>query len=134
MSQAVPGSGRGTMLALIVNAGQPEDLVLKLFTNDIVPRDDDDHLSYAEATGFGYAPITLDGKKWKGEKGPPVSVQYAQQTFQFTGPIGKLYGYYLVQQKSKKLMWAERFADGPYHVVYAGSKIEVTARLEMKAF
>lgn len=134
MSQAVPSSSRARMLASIVNKTSPEDLVLKLFTNDIVPRDDDDNLSYAEATGFGYAPITLDGKKWRDEKGPPVSVQYAQQVFSFTGPIGKLYGYYLVQEKSQKLMWAERFSDGPYHVVYAGSKIEVTPRLEMQAF
>ena len=134
MSQAVPSSSRGRMLALIVNAALPENLVLKLFTNDIVPRDHDDNLSYAEAIGFGYAHITLDGKKWKQEKGPPVSVQYAQQTFSFTGPIGKLYGYYLVQEKSEKLMWSERFADGPYHIVYPGSKIEVTPRLEMKAF
>lgn len=134
MSQAVPSSSRGRMLALIVNAAQPENLVLKLFTNDIVPRDDDDNLSYAEASGFGYSPITLDGQEWKGEKGPPVSIQYAKQVFSFTGPLGKLYGYYLVQEKSAKLMWAERFADGPYHVVYAGSKIEVKPRLEMKAF
>ena len=37
MSQAVPGSSRGRMLALIVNGAPPEDLVLKLFTNDISP-------------------------------------------------------------------------------------------------
>ena len=61
-------------------------------------------------------------------------MQYAKQVFSFTGPIGKLYGYYLVQEKSEKLMWSERFADGPYHIVYAGSKIEVMPRLEMKPF
>ncbi len=132
MSVAIPNASRARMLSLIVNAASPEDLVLKLFTNDIVPGEDHASGSYVEAVGFGYAPVALHGKKWKGEKGPPRSVQYAEQTFTFTGPIGLIYGYYLVQEKSDILMWSERFSDGPYHVVFSGSKIEVTPRLEMK--
>lgn len=134
MSQFVPSSSRSKMLASIVNKTPPENLVLKLFVNDIVPGEGDEADRYSEAIGFGYAPVRLDGKNWTGAKGPPVSVQYAAVVFAFTGPIGKLYGYYLVQEISKTLMWAERFTDGPYHVVYAGSQIKVTPRLEMKPF
>lgn len=129
MALVVPNVGEGRMLKAIVNHTAPENLVLKLYTNNVTPGETDTAGTYTEAAGFGYAPITLTGSSWSVVEGTPSEVSYAQQTFTFTGALGNVYGYFVVQVTSGILMWAERFSDAPNNVANNGDQIKVTPKL-----
>jgi hypothetical protein len=124
-------SGETAMLGAIVNHAPPEDLLLKLYVSDTKPRNTDDIGRYTEVAGFGYAPVKLAGEDWSIAEGPPARAEYPEQTFTFGGPLGKVYGYFVVQQGSGVMLWAERFTDGPYQIVFAGSQINVVPGLEL---
>lgn len=119
------------MLGAIVNYAPAEDLILKLFTSNTKPRKGDDIMRYTEAAGFGYEPVMLAGEDWSIAEGPPSRAEYPEQTFTFGGPLGKVYGYFVVQEGSGIMLWAERFTDGPYQIVYAGSEVKVVPALEL---
>lgn len=126
MPLLVPNNGEGDALAYMVNKAAPQDLVLRLFTNNITPAETDVAATYTEATGFGYAAITLTGATWTVTEGAPGNASYPQQTFTFTGALGNVYGYYLTRVTSGRIAWAERFSDGPYNVVNNGDTIKIT--------
>lgn len=124
MTLLVPNQSAVRMLKAIVNHTMPEDLVLKLFTND-------DVTPHTEASGFGYAPITLSRRSWQFVEGEPSYAIHPEETFTFTGDLGNVYGYFIAQDLSGILMWTERFADGPYAIVNNGDKIRIVPRLEL---
>jgi hypothetical protein len=65
MSLKVVNGGESLALQYLVNkATTPEDLDLCLYTNNHTPADPDVIGGYTEATGFGYALITLTGASW----------------------------------------------------------------------
>lgn len=107
----------------------PEALVLRLFTNDIVPDDGTLVGALTEATGSGYAAITLTGAKWLVSSRDPTVITYDQQTFSFTGALGNVVGYYLTRASSGDLIAAERFSDGPYNIGAVGDTILINPRL-----
>lgn len=131
MTLLVPNNGEGDMLAYAVNKSAPENLVLRLFTNNVTPAEGDTAASYTEAAGNGYAAITLTGANWVITEGAPSDASYAQQTFTFTGALGNVYGYYLTRATSGRVAWAERFTDGPYNVVNNGDQIKITPRITL---
>lgn len=124
MALVVPDQGENIILEAIVNKTAPQNLVLKLYTNDVTPGESDDEGDYTEASSYGYSPVTLTGASWGAASGG--SIAYAQQTFTFTGALGNVYGYFIVQAVSGKLVWAERFAGAPYNIVNNGDQIKVT--------
>lgn len=127
MALVVCNNGEGDALQYFVNRASPQDLVLRLNTNNITPAETDVAASMTEATGFGYASVTLTGASWGApSEGAPSSIAYAQQTFTFTGPLGNVYGYYCTRASSGRLAIAERFSDGPYNIVNNGDQIKVT--------
>ena len=131
MTLLVPDVGEGRMLRAIVNNTAPENLVLRLYTNNITPAETDTAGTYTEATGSGYASITLTGASWSFTQGAPSYASYAEQTFTFSGALGNVYGYYLTQLTSGILMWSERFPSAPYNIVNNGDNIKVTPYLEL---
>ena len=90
-----------------------KNLTLKLFTNNITPADTDTASTYIEATGGGYAAITLTNGSWTVTVGnDPSDAVYTTQTFSFTGTIGGsgiVYGYFIVDADGV-LVHAEKFS------------------------
>lgn len=125
MPLLVPNNGEGDALGYFVNKQTPENLVLRLYTNNITPGETDTAATYTEATGFGYAAVTLAGATWAVTEGAPSSATYAQQTFTFTGAAGNIYGYYLTRATSGRIAYAERFTDGPYAIANNGDQVKI---------
>lgn len=126
MTLVVPNAAEDVMLQNILNKTAPQDWKLQLYTNNKTPAAGDTEADYTEASGFGYAAITLSGASWTITPGAPSSASYAQQTFTFTGALGNVYGYYIVQATSGKILCAERFSNGPYNVQNSGDEIKIT--------
>ena len=127
MALLFPNNGEGDALQYLVNRAAPENLVLRLYTSNTTPAEADTAGTYTEATGFGYAALTLTGASWGApSEGAPSSIAYAQQTFTFTGALGNVYGYYMTRATSGRIAYSERFADGPYNIVNNGDQIKIT--------
>lgn len=123
--------GERISLEALVNKTAPQTLVLRLFKNDWTPVETDTEAAATEATFTGYAPVVLTGTNWAVTEGEPTLIDYPQQIFassaaQTAQPV---YGYYLTQQTSGKLVGAERFTDGPYSIANNGDTVKVTPKL-----
>lgn len=116
------------MLEALVNKTAPQTLVLKLFKSNTTPAEVHTEADYTEADFTGYASVALTGASWTASGSAPTQIAYAEQTF--TSSAGSqnqnVYGYYVVQQTSGKLVWAERFSNGPYNIANSGDQIKVT--------
>ncbi len=123
MALVVPSAAEERMLDTIVNFVAPETLVLKLYTNNYTPVEASLFSNFTEATGFGYAAVSLTAGNWVTTQGNPSTAAYPQVTFTFTGALGNVYGYYITQTTSGIAMWAELFTDGPYNIVNNGDQI-----------
>jgi hypothetical protein len=114
-----------------------QNLKLKLFTNNKTPDANGGDVvgDYTEATGGGYAAITLTrGTGWTitGADDPSDAI-YTQQTFTFTGAIGgsgKVYGYYVTDNGGTTLLWAERLAVY-FQPANNGDKLLITPKIQM---
>jgi len=111
MPLVVPNDGEDLALKALLNNTAGQDQTLKLFSNNITPSETDVAATYTEVTGGGYASKSLTGANWTFTPGAPSSAQYnATQTFTFTGAIGgsgTVFGYFVVQTGTGKLLWAE---------------------------
>lgn len=123
MAGVYPNAGEDLALKALVNHTAGQNLVLKLYTNNITPAETDTAATYTEAAGNGYSAITLTGSSWSISGG---SGSYAQQTFSFTGALGNVYGYFLVQATSGILVAAERFSGAPLNIANNGDQIKIT--------
>jgi hypothetical protein len=134
MSLLLVDQGEGITLGLLVNKYVPEDLVLKLYKNNRAPADGDIETDYTEATFTGYAAKELTGASWTVTPGSPSVVQYGQQTFTSSAAqtLQSIYGYYLIQKTSLKLVWAERFTDPPWNIVNLGDIVKVTPKIQLR--
>lgn len=99
------------------------NLELRLFTNDMIPADDDVVGDYVEAAGGGYSAKPLTGANWTGAVvGGIAQVAYADQVYEFTDPLtgpAAVYGYAVVNPATGKVVYAERGA-APYTPVAGG--------------
>lgn len=120
MTLVVPNVGEVAMLEAIVGLAA----TLKLFTNDQTPAAGDTDTDYDEASGFGYSDEALTSGSWVITPGAPSNGAYPMVVFSFTGALGNVYGYYVVDAMGG-LLWAERFTDGPYLVAHDGDDIKV---------
>lgn len=130
MTLLVPNNGEGDALEYFVNRAAPQNLVLRLYTNNVTPAETDTAGTYTEAAGNGYAAVTLTGASWGApSEGAPSSIAYAQQTFTFSGALGNVYGYYMTRVTSGRIALAERFTDGPYNIQNNGDQIKITPQI-----
>lgn len=112
MALLVPNTGEVIALSLLVNKTSPENLVYRLYATNVTPSETDTAATFTEATGGGYAAITLTGASWTVTGGAPTSAAYAQQTYTFTGALttnATIYGYFVTQATSGTLVLAEAF-------------------------
>lgn len=124
----VTKNGQLESLKLILS----KNLLLRLFENNINPDYYNNVDDYEEARGGGYSQKILNASKWKFGffVDEPIAV-YPDQVFEFTGPVGLVYGFYVTGMDGKIIRWAERFADGPYEVLRAGDTVTVIPRTRM---
>lgn len=134
MSLVLPSNGESDALAYIVNKATPENLVLRLFKNDVTPAETDVAESYLEATFAGYVAATLTGSNWIVVEGAPSSASYPQHMFisRANQPAENIYGYYLTRASSGRIAWAERFPDGPRPITNLNDAIKITPVLELR--
>jgi len=81
---------------------------------------------FIEVTGGGYTSLSLTGSSWTVDSSSAV---YAQQTWEFTGSVGNVYGYYVTTADNTSVIFAEKFDDGPYNVATTGDTIRVTLNI-----
>lgn len=126
MALLFPNGGEDIALAAIVNKTAPQNLVLRLYQNNITPSETDTASTYTDATFTGYVAITLTGASWTVT--PGVNVAYPQQTFTSSAAQAtqNIYGYYLTQVSSGLLVYAERFSDAPTPITNNNDQILVT--------
>jgi hypothetical protein len=126
MALSFPDVGENKALENIVNKTAPENLVLRLYTSNTTPAESDTAATYTEATGGGYAAITLTGSSWGAASGG--SIAYAQQTFTFSSVPGTatMYGYFVTETTSGVLKYSERFTGAPFTIANAGDQIKIT--------
>jgi hypothetical protein len=106
----VPNAGEVIALNYLTNKQAPENLVYRLFTNAVTPAETDTSGTYTEASGGGYAAITLAGAAWTVTGGAPSSASTAQQTWTFTGALtgnATVRGYYVTRLTTGDLVLAE---------------------------
>jgi len=121
-------NGKDVSLSYLVGKSTvPENLLLKLFTNNITTLSSSDTAaSYSEASGGGYTYKTLTGSNWTIGSGIAT---YPTQTWTFTGAVGNIYGYYLVRATTGDIVLSEKFSGGPYNVQTNGDNISVDLSL-----
>lgn len=136
MAGLFSNQGETVLLDLLTNQGtySPEDLILRLFKNNYTIVDGTTEGSVTEADFEGYAGVTLTGASWTITPGAPSTAVYDTQTFTSTQDqtLQYIYGYWLAQSVSGKLVCAENFSDGPYAIVNNGDYVEVAPGLSMK--
>jgi hypothetical protein len=132
MSLLVPNQGEQLILEAAVGKVAGQNLVMRLFTNNYTPVEGSVESNFTEASGNGYGAITLTAASWSFAGGDPSTLSYAEQTFSFTGALGNVYGYYFTQVTSGKLIWAERFSNGPYNIQNNGDAIKITPQITLE--
>jgi hypothetical protein len=127
MALNVPDTGENIALEALVNKTAGQNLVLKLYSNNLTPSDTDVAGTYTEATFTGYAAATLTGASWNAASAGTITYS-AQQTFtrSATGTTENIYGYYVVQSGSGILVYSERDASAPFAVTNNGDAIKIT--------
>lgn len=126
MALNFPDTGENLSLEMITNKTAPQNLVLRLYQNNITPSDTDTAGTYTEATFTGYAAITLTGANWNAASAGTITYN-AQQTFTCSGASSNnIYGYYVTQATSGILLYSERDASAPFAIANTGDAVKIT--------
>ena len=130
MAVVVPNAVKANWLENVLNTVAPQDLVLRLFTNDYTPNSDSTAANFTEAdgNGNGYSPISLVAASWAITPGQPAVAEYPAQVFTFTGALGNVFGFFVTEAISGKLKWVERFTTGPFNMQTNGT-LTITLKL-----
>ncbi len=137
MALTLSDIGADAILEAYFNNDWPtsKDLTLKLFATDVTPAQTDTASTYTEATGGGYADITITNGSWTvASANDPSDAVYAQQTFTFTGPLTtnlNIYGYYVVNDDGT-LLWAERLASA-FTPTTSGDTVKITLQFQLSS-
>lgn len=113
------------LLEYAVNFSSPQNLVLRLFTNDFTPDRDSVAADFTEASGSGYSAKTLTGGSWTVTAGQPCNATYAVQTFTFSGALGDVYGYYMTRASGGEVVFARRFGVAPVTIASGADDISI---------
>ena len=131
MAGVLVNQGETIMLEAFVNKTAPQTLVLKLFKNNYTPLEGDTEAAYTEADFTGYASASLTPASWSVVAGAPSEVTYPEVSFTSSAAQAAqaIYGYFVIQTTSGKLVAAERFTNGPYTIQNNGDVIKVTPKI-----
>lgn len=129
MTLLVPTVSEKTLADFMLGVTTPGNQKLKLFVNNYTPVDASVAADFTEMSTLSYAEKTLTKTSWvttEGAAGAAASAAYAAQTWTFTaGSAVTVYGYYITDVTTGKLLWAENFAT-PKVVQNNGDQIIIT--------
>jgi len=131
MAIVFTNAGEAIALRNIVNNTPPQTLVIKLYSNNRTPTKLDTATDYTEVVGFGYSSQNLTTSSFTFTEGDPSIAAYPQLTYSFTGAAGNVYGYYVTQQVSGTLMFANRFSNAPINIANNGDEIRITLTIQL---
>jgi len=138
MSIVLPDSGEEYLLEVIVNkiatdgsAGTTGgDRILRLYTNNLTPSDSTVTGDITQATGSGYAAVTLDGDDWTvATLAGVTTAAHPEVTFTFNAAI-TIYGYYITTETGD-LIWLERFTGAPFTFPSGGGELAITPKVSL---
>lgn len=131
----VPNVGESKMLQGIINAADPENLVLRLYKNDVTPGSTMTLADYTEATFTGYASVTLSSGDWVITSPYPAMAAYSSGVpFTCAATTSEtIYGFYLTEVNSSTLMWSERFDAAPRMMTYPNDALTIKPRIQLVA-
>lgn len=131
MALLVPDIGEVEMLSRILNKVATGDVKLHLYKNDYTPVEGSALANFTECTAAGYAVKTLTGANWTIATASGISeASYAEQTFNFTA-TEVVYGYYITDSGTTKVLYAERFTSAPFNIPSGGGSVKVTPKLQL---
>jgi hypothetical protein len=129
MALVLPNQGETIALEALVGKTAGQNLVLRLYKSNTTLTETTVETDLTEANFTGYTAVTLTASSWVTTAADPSHTNYPATAFTSTAGSQNqnVYGYYLTQVSSGKLVWAETFSDGPYNIVNNGDSITVTA-------
>jgi len=124
----IVNGGEDIAIEYLVNKDSPENLVLKLFKNDVTPDESTVIGDLTEADFTGYSSQTLTGSSWSAASSGATS--YAEQSFTSSADqtAQTVYGWYLERATGGELVAADRFSSPPT-IENNGDVIKVTPTL-----
>lgn len=133
MTLLVPNGGEEIILNYICNKDAPENLVVRLYSNDYTPVAASVIGDFTETTFTGYAQDVTAPADWTVTPGEPSTAEHLPISFLSSAGSQSVpvYGYYVVRETTLDLVYAERFPAGPYTVVNNGHEILVTPRIQL---
>ena len=133
MAVAFTNEAETIALKNFLNILAPENIVIKLYSNNKTPGHTDVVGGYTEVSGGGYTSVAMDATQWSVSAGDPSQAQYPQIVFTFNGATdqGTVYGYFAVTASTNKLLWADRFPNSPINIANIGDQIKVTITISL---
>jgi hypothetical protein len=125
--------GEGITFEALLNITAPQDLRVRLYTNNYTPIDASTEANFTEMGAVqSYAYVDLTAGNWVISGSEPKLAAYPQITWSFTagGPTS-IYGYTVGQQTSGKALWGELFTGGPFVVQNLGDEVKVTPKITL---
>lgn len=132
MALVVTNQAELSMLKTILNVQSSQDLVIRLYSNDHDPHVDDTLDKYQEVSGGDYKPKLMNPQYWKFTEGDPSEAEYKVVSWEFTGNVGPIYGYFVTGRDTGELLWAEKFTSGPFSIDRAGDQIRVVPKITLE--
>lgn len=107
---------------------------LHLYKNNYLPVDSSVAADFTVATFTGYGGAILGSGVAATTVGGKAYVPFTQRTFSVSangGPSNSIYGYYIYNSGTGQLLFAERFAAGPYTMANLGDTLKLTPTLTL---
>jgi hypothetical protein len=114
-----------------LNNTAPQNLILRLYSNNRSPAKSDVAGDYTEVSGDGYSSVTLTPGDFVFSPGDPATAAYPQVTYTFTGAAGNVYGYFVTRATGGELILANRFSNAPINIANNGDEIRITLTLTL---
>lgn len=131
MAFTTTDAGEVLLLRYMLNNTPATDVRLHLYVNDVSVGESGTTGTVTESTAPGYSVKELVGSQWTvATAGGTSSATYARQTFTYT-TSESVYGWYITNQASSTLIWAERFAGAPFQVPPSGGTIDIDTVLKL---
>jgi hypothetical protein len=129
----VPNAGEEQIIKGLLNVEPSENLVLRLFKNDITPTSTMTLTDYTEATFTGYSAVTLSSGSWNVSSSDTAYAEYAAGVpFTCTQTTSEnVYGFYLTGAGSSALYWSERFDVAPRTITYVGDSLSPRPKITL---
>lgn len=129
MSLVVPDASEVLILRYMLNNMPATNVKLHLYTNNVTPDESDTITNYTEPSVGGYSSYALTGSGWTFATTSGTSTaSFATQSFTFSTSTS-IYGYYVTNNDSSSLLWAERFAGAPCSIPVTGGSIDVSVSI-----